>query len=100
VAGRSAAWESFPASNIGDEAPSSKAVHGSAPDSPARAWPTRWALIMSGVMMLQHLHEDAAREQVAAAYDAVLREGKTLKRDREEARQTGGVSDAIMGGGS
>ena len=36
---------------------------------------------MSGVMMLNHIHEEATADRIKSAYDAVLREGKTLTRD-------------------
>ena len=70
-----------PGSNIGDEVAVFEAVHGSAPDIAGKSLANPLALIMSGVMMLQHIHEDAAAQKVQAAYDAVLREGKTLTRD-------------------
>src|SRR6266436_9457611 len=47
-----------PGSNIGDEAAVFEAVHGSAPDIAGKGVANPLALIMSGVMMMRHLHED------------------------------------------
>ena len=70
-----------PGSNIGDDAAVFEAVHGSAPDIAGKNAANPLALIMSGVMMLEHLHEDALAKKVQTAYDAVLAEGKTLTKD-------------------
>jgi len=86
-----------PGSNIGDEVAVFEAVHGSAPDIAGKSLANPLALIMSGVMMLQHIHEDAAAQKVQAAYDAVLREGKTLTRDLGGSANTAEFTDAIIG---
>src|SRR5688500_5514615 len=65
-----------PGSNIGDDAAVFEAVHGSAPDIAGKGLANPLALIMSGVMMLEHLHEDALAEKVRHAYQAVVSEGK------------------------
>src|SRR4029434_8014078 len=61
-----------PGSNIGDDAAVFEAVHGSAPDLAATGVATPLALIMSGAMMLQHIHEDALADKIRNAYNAVL----------------------------
>src|SRR3989440_12730156 len=61
-----------PGSNIGDEAAVFEAVHGSAPDLAGKNLANPLALIMSGVMMLNHIHEEAIAERIKASYDAVL----------------------------
>src|SRR3989440_3215570 len=66
-----------PGSNIGDDAAVFEAVHGSAPDIAGKGVANTLALIMSGVMMLQHLHEDAAADRIRNAYNALLTEGKS-----------------------
>jgi isocitrate dehydrogenase (NAD+) len=60
-----------------------EAVHGSAPDIAGKGLANPLALIMSGVMMLNHMGETAAAERVKGAYNAVLSEGDphTLTRD-------------------
>jgi isocitrate dehydrogenase (NAD+) len=48
-----------PGSNIGEDAAVFEAVHGSAPDLAGKGVANPLALIMSGVMMLNHIHEEA-----------------------------------------
>jgi isocitrate dehydrogenase (NAD+) len=85
-----------PGSNIGDDAAVFEAVHGSAPDIAGKGVANPLALIMSGVMMLEHLHEDAIAERVRKAYNAVLSEGKTLTRDLGGQAGTNEFADAII----
>ena len=85
-----------PGSNIGDDAAVFEAVHGSAPDIAGKNVANPLALIMSGVMMLEHLHEDAIAKKVQTAYDAVLAEGKTLTRDLGGSAGTDQFADAII----
>ena len=85
-----------PGSNIGDDAAVFEAVHGSAPDIAGKGVANPLALIMSGVMMLSHLHEDALAQKVQKAYEAVLVEGKTLTRDLGGTAGTQEFSDAII----
>jgi len=70
-----------PGSNIGDDAAIFEAVHGSAPDIAGKGVANPLALIMSGVMMLNHIHEEPIAKKIKSAYDAVLTEGATLTRD-------------------
>ena len=85
-----------PGSNIGDDAAVFEAVHGSAPDIAGKGVANPLALIMSGVMMLSHLHEDALAKKVQKAYEAVLIEGKTLTRDLGGSAGTQEFSDALI----
>jgi isocitrate dehydrogenase (NAD+) len=85
-----------PGSNIGDDAAVFEAVHGSAPDIAGKGVANPLALIMSGVMMLEHMHEDAIARKVQSAYDAVLAEGKTLTRDLGGSAGTNEFADAII----
>jgi isocitrate dehydrogenase (NAD+) len=85
-----------PGSNIGDDAAIFEAVHGSAPDIAGKGIANPLALIMSGVMMLSHIHEDAIALKVQAAYDAVLSEGKHLTRDLGGTTSTDGFADAVI----
>jgi isocitrate dehydrogenase (NAD+) len=72
-----------PGSNIGDDCAIFEAVHGSAPDLAGKGLANPLALIMSGVMMLNHMGERAAAERVKAAYNTVLERGdpEQLTRD-------------------
>jgi len=85
-----------PGSNIGDDAAVFEAVHGSAPDIAGKQIANPLALIMSGVLMLQHIHEDAIADKIQKAYDAVLLDGKTLTRDLGGSATTDGFADAII----
>ena len=64
-----------PGANLGDDCAIFEAVHGSAPDIAGQGLANPLALIMSGVMMLNHLGETAAAERIKAAYNAVLAAG-------------------------
>ncbi|MDB5324064.1 MAG: isocitrate dehydrogenase, NAD-dependent [Phycisphaerales bacterium] len=85
-----------PGANIGDDAAVFEAVHGSAPDLAGRGIANPLALIMSGVMMLNHIHEEPLAAKIKTAYDAVLSEGKTLTRDLGGTAGTNEFADAII----
>lgn len=85
-----------PGSNIGDEGAVFEAVHGSAPDIAGKGVANPLALIMSGVMMLNHIHEEAIGQKIRTAYDAVLAEGKNLTRDLGGAATTDQFTDALI----
>jgi isocitrate dehydrogenase (NAD+) len=85
-----------PGSNIGDEAAVFEAVHGSAPDISGKGVANPLACVMSGVMMLNHIHEETLAEKIKTAYDTVLAEGKTLTRDLGGTATTDGFADAII----
>src|SRR5688572_24524636 len=61
-----------PGSNIGADAAVFEAVHGSAPDIAGKGVANPLACIMSGVMMLNHLGEEAAGQRIKSAYNRVL----------------------------
>jgi isocitrate dehydrogenase (NAD+) len=85
-----------PGSNIGDDAAVFEAVHGSAPDLAGKNLANPLALIMSGVMMLNHIHEEAVAERIKGAYNAVLAEGKALTRDLGGSASTSEFADAVI----
>ncbi len=87
-----------PGSNIGEESAVFEAVHGSAPDIAGKGIANPLAVIMSGEMMLEHLHEDAAAVKLRKAYDEVLSEGnlESLTRDLGGTGSTNGFADAII----
>ena len=85
-----------PGSNIGDDIAVFEAVHGSAPDIAGKGLANPLAVLMSGVMMLRHLHEDAIAEKIERAYQAVLSEGKTLTRDLHGSAGTDEFTNAII----
>ncbi len=64
-----------PGANFGDECAIFEAVHGSAPDIAGQGLANPLAVIMSGVMMLNHLKETRPAERIKEAYNEVLSEG-------------------------
>ncbi len=85
-----------PGSNIGDDTAVFEAVHGSAPDLAGKGVANPLAVIMSGVMMLNHIHEEALARKIKTAYDTVLQEGKTLTRDLGGTAGTAEFTDAVI----
>lgn len=85
-----------PGSNIGDQAAVFEAVHGSAPDIAGKNVASPLAVIMSGVMMLNHIGEEAIATRIRNAYDAVLAEGKNLTRDLGGSAGTSQFADAVI----
>jgi isocitrate dehydrogenase (NAD+) len=85
-----------PGSNIGEEYAVFEAVHGSAPDIAGKGVANPLAVIMSGVMMLNHLGETAIAERIKAAYNRVLAEGKHVTRDLGGTANTEQFTDALI----
>jgi isocitrate dehydrogenase (NAD+) len=85
-----------PGSNIGEDAAVFEAVHGSAPDIAGKGLANPLACIMSGVMMLNHIHEEKVADKIKTAYNAVIAEGKTLTRDLGGTASTSEFTDAII----
>jgi isocitrate dehydrogenase len=77
--------------NYGDTVAIFEAVHGSAPKYAGKDVINPTALILSSVMMLRHLGEAAAADQVEAAVLVTLEEGTATTQDL--VRQTGGDVD-------
>ncbi len=87
-----------PGANIGEGCAVFEAVHGSAPDIAGKGVANPLALIMSGVMMLNHLGETAAAERIKKAYDRVLNDGNPAEITRDIGGQgtTQSFADAII----
>ena len=85
-----------PGANIGTEAAVFEPVHGSAPKYAGlnKANPT--ALILSGVLMLRHLGEQAAAERVEGALRAVIADGRRTTYDLGGEAGTSQFADAII----
>jgi len=67
--------------NIGDEAAMFEAVHGTAPDIAGKAFANPTALLLSGIMMLDHLGERDAARRIEVALEKVYREGQHITPD-------------------
>jgi isocitrate dehydrogenase (NAD+) len=85
-----------PGSNIGDDYAVFEAVHGSAPDIAGKGVANPLAVLMSGVMMLNHLGETTIAERIKSAYNRVLSEGRTLTRDLGGSAGTEQFADAVI----
>jgi isocitrate dehydrogenase (NAD+) len=72
-----------PGSNIGEHAAVFEAVHGSAPDIAGKGIANPLAVIMSAVMMLNHLGETEIATKIKTAYDRLLQEGNPAKLTRD-----------------
>jgi isocitrate dehydrogenase (NAD+) len=85
-----------PGANIGAEAAVFEPVHGSAPKHAGMNRVNPLAIILSGVMMLQHLGEMEAAGRVSRAVTGVLEEGKSLTYDLGGSSSTSQMADAII----
>ena len=91
-----------PGANIGDGIALFEAVHGSAPKYQGLNKVNPTAMILSGVLLLQHLGEQEAARRLDAAVESVLRDGKQvtydLKPDRNDPTAVGTreMADAII----
>jgi isocitrate dehydrogenase (NAD+) len=85
-----------PSGNIGDECAMFEAVHGTAPDIAGKGLANPTALLMSGIMMLDHLGERPAARRIEAALERVYREGKHATRDLGGRAATQEFTDAVI----
>ena len=86
-----------PAANIGESHAVFEAVHGSAPDISGQGIANPTALILSGVLMLRHLGENAVADRVLQAVFRVLEEGEVRTPDLGGGSSTEQFADAIVG---
>jgi isocitrate dehydrogenase (NAD+) len=70
-----------PGANLGHEAAVFEAVHGSAPDIAGKNLANPTALLLSALLMLDHIGETTAAESIRKALEAVLAEGRVRTRD-------------------
>ncbi|HXJ18163.1 MAG TPA: isocitrate dehydrogenase (NAD(+)) [Candidatus Polarisedimenticolia bacterium] len=85
-----------PSANIGERAAVFEAVHGTAPDIAGRGIANPTALLMSAIMMLDHIGEVPAAQTIEAALHKVYREGKSLTRDLGGSATTAEFTDAVV----
>jgi isocitrate dehydrogenase (NAD+) len=89
----------IPGANIGDDAALFEAVHGSAPDIAGKNLANPTAVIMAGVMMLNHLGEFDAAKRIDAAIKKIVKAGKYVTPDLNPDSKCGTkeMGDAIVG---
>src|SRR6266498_3625596 len=91
-----------PGANIGDEAAVFEATHGSAPKYKGMNKVNPMAMMFSGVLMLRHLGEDRAADNLETALAQVIAEGESLTYDMKPTRDdptavgTSEVADAVI----
>jgi isocitrate dehydrogenase (NAD+) len=84
-----------PAANLGEEIGVFEAVHGSAPDIAGKNVANPTALLLSAVLMLQHLGERTAATAITNAVGRVLQAGRVRTRDLGGHASTSEFTDAI-----
>ena len=85
-----------PSGNLGVDCALFESVHGTAPDIAGKGIANPTAILLSGVMMLNHLGEMEAAERVRLAIEQVYREGKMLTRDLGGRATTREFTDAVI----
>jgi len=83
------------AANLGAEIGVFEAVHGSAPDIAGKNLANPTALLLSAVMMLRHVEEDAAADRIMSALGQVLLDGRTRTLDLGGTATTTAFADAV-----
>jgi len=85
-----------PGANMGETHAVFEAVHGSAPDIAGQGKANPTALMLSSVMMLTHLGEEASSHKLKSAIHQVYREGKHLTGDVGGTASTSDFTDAVL----
>src|SRR5205823_9195911 len=85
-----------PSANIGDHCAMFEAVHGTAPDIAGKGLANPTALLMSALLMLDHLGERAAAERIEAALLKTYRDGIYTTRDVGGKANTEQFTNAVL----
>jgi isocitrate dehydrogenase (NAD+) len=85
-----------PSGNIGDECSIFEAVHGSAPDIAGKGLANPTALLLSSIMMLQHMGLTEHANKIQTAIFKVLAEGKTITGDLGGKAKTAEYAAAVI----
>ena len=85
-----------PSGNLGDSIALFEAVHGTAPDIAGKGVANPTALLLSAIMMLDHIGEIDAAGRVDKALRKVYREGKTVTRDVGGSATTAEFTRAVI----
>jgi isocitrate dehydrogenase (NAD+) len=82
--------------NIGDDDAMFEAVHGTAPDIAGRGYANPTALLLSSILMLDHLGERSAARRIEAALEKIYREAAHTTRDVGGLAGTEEFTDAVI----
>ena len=85
-----------PGANLNDELAVFEAVHGSAPDIAGENKANPIAILLSSCLMLDHLGEEDAAENIESAIEDVLQEAKVLTGDLGGDASTDEITDEII----
>ena len=85
-----------PSANIGDDCAMFEAVHGTAPDIAGKGLANPTALLMSSILMLDHLGERSTARRIKAAMEKVYREAKHTTRDVGGPAGTDEFAEAVI----
>jgi len=85
-----------PSANIGDDCAMFEAVHGTAPDIAGKGLANPTALLMSSILMLDHLGERTAARRIEVALEKVYREAKHTTRDVGGPAGTDEFAEAVI----
>jgi isocitrate dehydrogenase (NAD+) len=84
-----------PGANLGTDCAVFEAVHGSAPDIANKNMANPTALLLSALMMLDHIGERETSARIRSALDRVLTEGQVRTRDLGGTASTTEFADAV-----
>ena len=84
-----------PGANLGEDVAVFEAVHGSAPDIAGKNLANPTALLLSALMMLRHIHEDAAGDRIMRALGRVLAAGTVRTHDLGGSATTTEFTNAV-----
>ena len=84
-----------PGANVGTAAAVFEAVHGSAPDIANKNLANPTALLLSALMMLRHIGEEAAANRIYAALVRTLQDRKVRTRDLDGTASTTEFTDTV-----
>jgi isocitrate dehydrogenase (NAD+) len=85
-----------PSANIGDDCAMFEAVHGTAPDIAGKGFANPTALLLSSILMLDHLGERTSARRIEQALEKVYREAKHTTRDVGGPAGTDEFADAVI----
>ncbi|HWB18085.1 MAG TPA: isocitrate dehydrogenase (NAD(+)) [Vicinamibacterales bacterium] len=85
-----------PGANLGTAVAVFEAVHGTAPDIAGQDVANPTALLLSALLMLQHIGEMDAARRIRAALDRVLTGGRVRTRDLGGTASTRAFADAVI----
>src|SRR5215470_8824095 len=85
-----------PSGNIGDNGAMFEAVHGTAPDIARKGLANPTALLLSAILMLDHLGERSAARRIESALAKIYRDAKHTTKDVGGSATTDQFTDAVI----